>query len=232
MANESIKRYAHLLLPRVEVELERRQRRGFGAVPRRSFTKHGSRIDIQVTSVLQQFQSRAPSRPLGIDPKLLLRVRLERAGAISDDEWRKNGLIPVSEDSEGVTILLANELELGDFRRRLAAYQRGPRAERKREFSAKLENLPQRIEFPNSLQDKIWWDVDKERLIFKGSMDCLNYHHITYIKKLSKHFFRSLRDHRMRNYLMQSKKFGNMGHQTEPAHYLEKLGSSQQRNMR
>jgi len=170
MADESIKRYAHLLLPRVEVELKRRQHRGFGAVPRRSFAKHGSRIDMQVSSVLQQFQSRAPSRPPGIDPKLLLRIRLERAGAISDDEWRKNGLILVSEDREGVTILLASGLELGDFRRRLAAYQRGPRAERKREFSAKLENLPQRIEFPNSLQDKIRWDADRKCLIFKGIM--------------------------------------------------------------
>ncbi len=169
MANESIKRYAHLLLPRVEVELERRQRRGFGAVPRRSFAKHGSRIDMQVSSVLQQFQFRAPSRPLGIDPKLLLRVRLERAGAISDDEWRKNGLILVSDDREGVTILLASELELRGFRRRLTEYQRGPRPE-KREFSAKLENLPQGIEFPNFLQDKIRWDADRKRLIFKGIM--------------------------------------------------------------
>jgi len=170
MAVESIKRYAHLLLPRVKVELERRQRRGFGAVLRKSFTKHGSRIDMQVSSVLQQFQSRAPSRPLGIDPKLLLRVRLERAGAIPEERWRKNGLILVSEDREGVTILLASELELRDFRHRLDEYQRGPRPERKREFPAKLENLPQRIEFPNFLQDKIRWDADRKRLIFKGIM--------------------------------------------------------------
>lgn len=170
MAEETVKRYAHLLLPRADVELERRQRPGFGAVPRKPFTEHGYQINTQVGSVLQQFQSRAPRRPLGIDPKLLLRVRLERAGAIPDDEWRKNGLILLSEDRDGVTILLASKLELRDFQRRLQEYQRGPRPEKKRESSVELENLPEGMEFSDYLKDKIHYDADRKRLVFKGVM--------------------------------------------------------------
>lgn len=137
MAHENVARYPHLLLPRAELELERR-RLGFGVVSSKPFAQHGSRINKQVGSVLQQFESRAPSRPPGIDPKLLLRVRLQRAGAIPDEEWRKNGLILVSEDRKGVTILLASEPELKDFRRRLKEYQRGPRPDRKRTPHAPL----------------------------------------------------------------------------------------------
>ena len=131
MPEDNISRYTHLLLPRAEVELERRQRLGFGGISHKPFTKHGPQLNTQVGSVLQQFQSRAPRRPHGIDPKLLLRVRLEKAGAIPEEEWRKNGLILVSEDRDGVTILLASELELRDFRRRLHEYQRGPRPQKK-----------------------------------------------------------------------------------------------------
>src|SRR3990167_10516833 len=100
MATENIQRHSHLPLPRAEIELERRQHPGFGRITPKPFDKHGSQINTQVDSVLQQFQSRAPERPRGIDPTLLLRVRLESAGAIPDDEWRKNDLILVSEDRD------------------------------------------------------------------------------------------------------------------------------------
>jgi len=168
MADEKVKRYAHLLLPRAEVKLERRQRRGFSVVSPKPFAEHGSQINTQVASALHQFQSRAQRRPPGIDPKLLLRVRLERAGAIPDDEWRKNGLILVSEERDGVTVLLAGEPELLAFQRRLRDYQHGPRLEKK--TAAKLEILPEGMKFPNLLRDKIQYDADKKRLIFEGVM--------------------------------------------------------------
>jgi hypothetical protein len=140
MPEDNINRYPHLILPRAEVERERRRRPSFGTASSKRFAEHGSQIDTQVGSVLQQFQSRAPRRPPGIDPKLLLRVRLERTGAIPDEEWRKNGLILVSEDRDGVTVLLASELELRDFRRRLHEYQRGPQLGRKNAPHASLFN--------------------------------------------------------------------------------------------
>lgn len=140
MATENIQRHSHLPLPRAEIELERRQHPGFGRITPKPFDKHGSQINTQVDSVLQQFQSRAPERPRGIDPTLLLRVRLESAGAIPDDEWRKNGLILVSEDRDGITVLLASEQELREFKRRLHEYQKGPRPERKSAPYASLFN--------------------------------------------------------------------------------------------
>ncbi|NVL89523.1 MAG: S8 family peptidase [Desulfobacterales bacterium] len=168
MADENVKRYAHLLLPRAEVELERRQRRGFSVVSPKPFAEHGSQINTQVGSALQQFQSRAQRRPPGIDPKLLLRIRLERAGAIPDDEWRKNGLILVSEERDGVTVLLAGEPELLAFQHRLRDYQHGPRPQKK--TSAKQEILPEGMKFPDLLKDKIQYDADKKQLIFEGVM--------------------------------------------------------------
>jgi hypothetical protein len=132
MVAENIQRYVHLPLPRAEAELERRIRPGISLVSPKPFIKHGSQLNTQIGSVLQRFQSRKPIRPLGIDPKLLLRIRLERAGIVSDDEWRKNGLTLVSEDRDGTTVLLASEFELKEFRRRLREYQKGPKPQRKR----------------------------------------------------------------------------------------------------
>jgi len=130
MAGENNRRHPHLFLPRAEVELERKLGRSFG-IPPKPFSEHGSRIHKQVDSVLQQFQSRASQRPSGIDSKLLLRVHLERTGAIPDDEWRKNGLTLVSEDRDGITVLLASDSELKNFRRRLREYQHGPSPDQK-----------------------------------------------------------------------------------------------------
>ncbi len=138
MADQNTQRYSHLPLLRAEVELERRVRAGPSLVSPKSFSEHGSRISDQVGSVLQTFQSRAPTRPSGIDPKLLLRIHLEKPGAISDEEWRKNGLVLLSDERDGTTVLLSSEFELKDFRRRLHEYQQGPKPERKKSPHAQL----------------------------------------------------------------------------------------------
>lgn len=138
MADQIFQKYNHLPLLRAEVELERKVHPGPGFISPKPYREHGSQINSQVSSVLQRFQSRAPTRPSGIDPKLLLRIRLERAGAIPEDEWHKNGLILVSDERDGTTVLLSSELELRNFRRRLHEYQQGPKPQRKRSPHAQL----------------------------------------------------------------------------------------------
>jgi hypothetical protein len=161
----------HLFLPRVEIEPERKRKPGFILVPPKPFVGHGQQIDTQVSSILQQFESRAPERPAGIDPRLLLKVRLEKAGAIPEDEWLRNRLSVVSEEADAVTVLLASDFELKEFRRRLTEYKRGPRSERKRQtHSARLDNLPSGIEIPGHLRERAGYDVNEKRLYFVGIM--------------------------------------------------------------
>jgi len=145
MPNQDLRRHEHLALPRAEIEPERKRRRGFGPVPEKPFRSHGGSLNQQIESTLQQFQLRSPVRPRGIDPKLLLRMSLERPGVVPEEEWVRNGLILLSEDRDGATVLLASEPELRDFRRKLGAYQGGPRADRQYAPHAALFNAIRQV---------------------------------------------------------------------------------------
>jgi hypothetical protein len=64
----------HLPLPRADYDLPRKKKRGFGAPPSRSYGRHGRLLTGQIDDVLTQFRRR--SRPAGIDPSLILRIRV------------------------------------------------------------------------------------------------------------------------------------------------------------
>lgn len=145
MPNQDLRRHEHLALPRAEIEPERKRRRGFGLVPGKPFQSHGRSLNQQIESTLQQFQLRSQARPRGIDPNLLLRVNLERPGIVPEEEWARSGLVLVSEDRDGATVLLASEPELHDFRRKLGEYQRGPRADRQNAPHAALFNAIKQV---------------------------------------------------------------------------------------
>lgn len=42
--------------------------------------------------------------------------------------------------------------------------------------AAPLERLPERLEFPDGLRDRIWYDSDRRQLVFRGPMSTADYY--------------------------------------------------------
>lgn len=116
-------RYEHLRIVRLPDTLERRKRPGFGTRPDRDSAAHGTTISNQIDAVVTAHQ-RQP-RVLGIDPSLILRVRM--VGSLQEDEWAKLGLTVVSADEDRTLVLFASDEEMREFKVRVSAYLQGPR---------------------------------------------------------------------------------------------------------
>lgn len=62
--------------------------------------------------------------PVGVDPSLILRVRMEALP--TDADWEAADLTVLSVDIDKTLVLFSSDQELTEFRRRLDAYQSGP----------------------------------------------------------------------------------------------------------
>ena len=116
-------RYQHLPLRRVEGELERRKHGG-GRTPTRNARAHGATIEAELNTLIAS-QQRKP-RIANIDPALILKIRT--AGPIDTDDWARVGLTVLASDPDKTLVLFASDVELQEFRRRVAAYQAAPPA--------------------------------------------------------------------------------------------------------
>lgn len=114
--------YQHLPLPRAEVNLERRRRPGFGSTPSRDHRAHGRRVRTQVDAAVDELRRRP--LPVGVDPSLILRVRME--GTTAESAWEDAGLTILSVDADKTLVLFSSDQEMTEFRRRVEAYQAGP----------------------------------------------------------------------------------------------------------
>jgi len=114
----------HIVIPRVEAENPRRKRR-VGPPPVRNYAEHASTLRNEITQVLQQFENRKP--PTGIDPSLILRVRLHANAAVDEDSWERCGLTLLSVEQGKTLVLFSSDSELREFIRQLREYQGGPR---------------------------------------------------------------------------------------------------------
>jgi len=114
----------HLPLPRADYDLPRKKKRGFGTPPSRPYGPHGRLLTRQVDDVLTQFRRR--SRPAGIDPSLILRIRLDPHATIDEETWERSGLVLLSIDENKTLVLFSSDEELSAFRSRLSEYQQGP----------------------------------------------------------------------------------------------------------
>ena len=111
--------YAHLVLKRLEGELERRKPRGFGGNPQRNPEHHGPKLSGQVAEVLETYRHLPVIE--GVEPTLILRV--EVAGFIDEAEWARMDLVVLSEDENKTLLLFATDKELKEFQRRIKDYQ-------------------------------------------------------------------------------------------------------------
>jgi len=110
----------HLILPRAQVDLDRRKRPGFGSRPDRDHQEQAKKISKAVDEALV---SHAALRSTIVDPALIVRVRT--ATVLPEDEWVRAGLVVLGHDENDSVVLFSSDAELTEFRARLAAYEKG-----------------------------------------------------------------------------------------------------------
>ncbi len=111
----------HLPLRRVNIEAPRRKRPGFGRMPNRHFRNHGTSLNNQVDTTLQNIFQRGAA---GINHELILRVKL--VNPIDEEFWSRLNLTLLGQSDKQNLILFSNDHELNEFKRRLRLYSRGP----------------------------------------------------------------------------------------------------------
>jgi hypothetical protein len=77
----------HLILPRAELEMERRKRRGFGDAPQKDVAEQTGKVRQAVDDALAVHKKLQESVT---DPALIVRVRT--SGLVSEEEWIRAGL--------------------------------------------------------------------------------------------------------------------------------------------
>jgi hypothetical protein len=107
----------HLLLPKAEVDLERRKRPGFGGGLARNQRDQVQKVQREVEETLAE---RVRLRAAAIDPRLIIRVRT--AQPVTEEEWEKAGLTVLGQDDRDSVVLFSSDGELTEFRRRLSRY--------------------------------------------------------------------------------------------------------------
>src|SRR5690348_14245465 len=110
----------HLILPRAEVELERRKKPGYGQRITKDVPQQTERVRLAVDEALAVH---ARIRANIADPALIVRVRT--SGLVSEEEWTRAGLDVLGHDANDAVVLFSSDAELTEFRRRLAAYAAG-----------------------------------------------------------------------------------------------------------
>lgn len=131
----------HIVIPRVEAENPRRTRR-VGPPPARIHSEHASLLRGEINEVLRQFESRRP--PAGIDPSLILRVRLHPNAPVDEQSWERCGLTLLSVEQGKTLVLFSSDSALREFVRQLREYQRGPRSGQKNApYAAVFSNIDQ-----------------------------------------------------------------------------------------
>lgn len=110
----------HLILPRAEVDMDRRKRPGFGRQAPRNPAEQSTRISKAVDEALA---THAELRLTIVDPALIVRVRTTHF--VSEDEWTKAGLQVLGHDENDSVVLFSSDADLKDFRARLSAYAEG-----------------------------------------------------------------------------------------------------------
>jgi subtilisin family serine protease len=117
----------HLPLERIERTEDRRRVPAPVPAPQRSSpSDHGENIKGKVDAAVAE-QAALP-QVTGIDPELILRVDL--AAPVQEDAWRLAGFNVLAQEPNNILVVFTNDVELREFRSRLAEYQRGPGTQR------------------------------------------------------------------------------------------------------
>src|SRR5271168_4899655 len=105
----------HLILPRAEVDMDRRKRPGFGKQVSRDTSEQATRVSKAVDEALA---SHAALRATIVDPQLIVRVRTSHF--LSEEEWMRAGLTVLGHDENDSVVLFSSDAELTHFKARLS----------------------------------------------------------------------------------------------------------------
>lgn len=114
----------HLALSRISDPLPRRKRSPNMPPPEREAPKHAKMLSDSIAQIQQEFQEQRSQQPVQFNPALIIRAQL--AGSIDVANWRSAGLQVLSTEPDKATILFANDIQLQDFRQKVAAYAQIP----------------------------------------------------------------------------------------------------------
>lgn len=110
----------HLILPRAQVNMDRRKKRGYGFTPTPDYRAQARRVSQAVEEALE---NQRQLRSIYVNPDLIVRVRT--LSFLQEEEWIKAGLRVLGQDENNSVILFASDSELTEFRARLTAYSQG-----------------------------------------------------------------------------------------------------------
>ena len=111
--------FPHLPLERLERNVDRRRVPSPVGPPQRSAPAHAAQIQTKIDNAVAE-QSAVPQIE-GIDPELILKVSL--ASPVQEDSWRTSGLRVLAQEPNNILVLFFDDVELREFRTRLAQYQ-------------------------------------------------------------------------------------------------------------
>jgi subtilisin family serine protease len=110
----------HLILPRAQVDMDRRKRPGYGSQPTRDYKVQSLKVSRAVDEALATHRNLAATI---VDPALIVRVRT--ANVLPEEQWIRAGLTVLGQDEKNSVILFASDADLTEFRLRLEAYSQG-----------------------------------------------------------------------------------------------------------
>lgn len=119
-------RRPHLLLRRLEGELDRRKRPGFGSAPERNNKTHGAFLAAEAVSIVR---ANAQREDIAADPSVVLKVATR--GYLDETQLAAMNLRVLSQTSDEAFVVHSPDPELAQFRERLSAYS-GPRPQGQR----------------------------------------------------------------------------------------------------
>jgi subtilisin family serine protease len=118
----------HLPLERIERTEDRRKIPAPVPPPARPSPRgHGETIISKLNAAAAE-QTALPQIK-GIDPELILKVSL--AAPVQEDAWRLAGFNVLAQEPKNILVVFTEDVEVREFRARLAEYQKGPQGEQK-----------------------------------------------------------------------------------------------------
>jgi len=113
--------HPHLILPRANINIDRRKKPGYGSRPARDYVAHTDLVRNAVEEVIAHRQQQIAAGE--INPSLIVRIRT--VGVIPNEEWERIGLVVLGTNDDQSVILFSSDNDLQEFQRRLNEYARG-----------------------------------------------------------------------------------------------------------
>ncbi|MEG4218443.1 S8 family peptidase [Microcoleus sp. Pol14C6] len=125
-----VSKFEHLKLPRINIELPRRSKPGFGGNKRPNISDHSKHLLDQISILTEPVKEK--TNPFRFDPKLIFKLKMAKQGYISDDLVTLTGLNCLAREPNKAIVVFSSDNELTEFKKRLENYSQikdGPKYE-------------------------------------------------------------------------------------------------------